>query len=63
MAFPNKPHIGSFRRKKKNKTKQKQQQQQQQQRNRANSMLQGQANCPPSSLKRRLFSFTKIQEQ
>lgn len=42
IAFPKKPHIGSFSRKR--KTKQKKQKQEQEQRNRANSKLHGRAN-------------------
>ena len=57
-AFPKKPHIGSFRRKRKTKKKtNKKQKQQQQQRNRANSKLHGRANFagPFSSLSSQFF--------
>lgn len=70
MAFPKKPHIGSFRRKRKTKQKKKT-------KNKNNNKKIGQTQSytdgqilqdhsllrPRSSLERRLFSLTKIQEQ
>lgn len=72
MAFPKKPHIGSFSRKRKTKNKTKTKN-----KNKNNNKEIGQTQSytdgqilqdhsllrPRSSLERRLFSLTKIQEQ
>lgn len=69
MAFPKKPHIGSFHRKRKTKQKKTKNKNNNKKIGQTQSYTDGQILQdysllrPRSSLERRLFSLTKIQEQ